>query len=113
MKKEFLYVGYYIDTEGNYILKIGTTHDLAERRTAHNRNYKKAKKHTMPESESFQYIWSIQLSKYNTYRYEDRNIDYWKELGIGEYIRNDRFLLHTIPESVPVKIKKTYTVALV
>ena len=31
MEKEFLYVGHYIDTDGNYILKIGTTNDLRRR----------------------------------------------------------------------------------
>lgn len=32
MEKEYLYVGHYIDAQGNYILKIGTTNDLARRR---------------------------------------------------------------------------------
>ena len=31
MNKEFLYVGYYVDTEGNTILKIGTTNNLKRR----------------------------------------------------------------------------------
>ena len=29
--KEFLYVGYYIDTENHFVLKIGTTNDLKRR----------------------------------------------------------------------------------
>ena len=81
--KEFLYVGYYHDTEGNFILKVGKTNDLDRRRTEHNRTYKK-----------------------------DRNRDLWKEMGIGEYIRNDRFLLCNVPKSVPVVIKKEYTISL-
>ena len=34
-EKEFLYVGHYIDIDGNYILKIGTTNDLKRRQTEH------------------------------------------------------------------------------
>ena len=112
-KKEFLYVGFYHDTDNNFILKIGTTNDLKRRQSEHNRNYKRAKEHTMPLNGSFEYIWTLPLSKYNTLRYEDRNRDLWKEIEIGEYIRNDRFVLCNVPKSVPVKIKKTYTVALV
>ena len=41
MEKEFLYVGHYIDTDGNYILKIGTTNDLRRRATEHTRHYRK------------------------------------------------------------------------
>lgn len=42
--KEFLYVGHYTDTDGNYILKIGTTCDLDRRWKDHTRNYQIAKK---------------------------------------------------------------------
>jgi hypothetical protein len=67
----------------------------------------------MPEENSFEYIWSLKLSRYNTRRYEDNNIDYWKELGIGEYIRNDRFMIaETLPE-VEVKIRNIYKIALI
>ena len=37
-EKEYLYVGHYIDKDGNYILKVGTTNDLERRRKEHNRN---------------------------------------------------------------------------
>jgi predicted GIY-YIG superfamily endonuclease len=47
MEKEFLYVGHYIDTEGNYILKIGTTNNLKRRAQEHTTNYRKVKKHTL------------------------------------------------------------------
>ena len=43
MDKEFLYVGYYTDTEDNTILKIGTTNNLKRRQQEHTRNYKKTK----------------------------------------------------------------------
>lgn len=112
MEKEFLYVGYYVDTMGKYILKIGTTNDLERRRYEHNHNYRKSKIHTLPENSQFQYIWTHKLSKYNTLRYEDKNRELWQQLGIGEFIRNDRFMLHSIPEFVTIKIRKEYKIAL-
>jgi predicted GIY-YIG superfamily endonuclease len=111
--KEFLYVGYYHDTCGRYILKIGTTNDLDRRRKEHTRNYKKSPNYTMPKDGEFTYIWSHPLSKYNTLRYEDKNRALWQELEIGEYVRNDRFVLCKMPKFVPVKIRKTYQIALV
>ena len=112
-EKEYLYVGYYIDTDGKFILKIGTTNDLTRRRYEHNTNYRKAKAHTMHKDSSFQYLWTLKLSKYNTIRYEDKNREAWQEMGIGHFVRNDRFVLDNVPNSVPVKIRRTYQVALV
>ena len=111
--KEFLYVGYYIDINSRYILKIGTTNDLKRRQSEHNRNYRKSPNYTMPEDESFHYIWSLPLSKYNTLRFEDKNRELWQEMGIGEFVRNDRFVLDNVPNFVPVKIRKTYQIALI
>lgn len=111
-EKEFLYVGFYIDIDGNYILKIGTTHDLKERRATHNRDMRKYKHSPMHKDSTFKYIWAKPLSKYNTFRYEDRNREIWKNMGIGTFLRNDRFLLETVPPTVPVKIRKEYQVAL-
>ena len=111
--KEFLYVGYYIDTCGRYILKIGTTNDLKRRQGEHNRNYRKSPNYTMPATETFHYIWTLKLSKYNTLRFEDRNRKAWQEMGIGEFVRNDRFVLANVPNFVPVKIRKIYQIALV
>lgn len=113
MDKEYLYVGYYIDTENRYILKIGTTNDLKRRQAEHNRNYKKSKQYTMPKDGTFCYLWNLKLSKYNTIRYEDRNREAWKNLDVGKFVRNDRFILDTVPNSIPVKIRRTYQVALV
>ena len=113
MEKEFLYVGYYIDTNGEYVLKIGTTNDLERRAKEHTRNYRRAKKHTLPRESVFEYLWNLPLSKYNTLRFEDSNRELWKELNIGEFVRNDRFVLSTIPPTVPVKIRKTYEIALI
>ena len=112
-EKEYLYVGHYTDTDGNRILKIGTTNDLNRRRYEHNTNYRRAKTHTMPKEESFEYIWTHKLSKYNTLRYEDRNRQAWQECGIGEFVRNDRFVLAEEVAEVEVKIRKTYKVALI
>ena len=113
MEKEYLYVGTYTDTNGNRILKIGTTNDLNRRRTEHNRSYHRAKTHTLPKDESFEYIWTHKLSKYNTLRYEDRNREMWKSLQIGEYVRNDRFVLIQVPRCISVTIRKTYQIKLV
>lgn len=113
MEKEYLYVGFYTDTEEKFVLKIGTTNDLKRRQSEHNRNYKRAKTHTMPKDGSFQYLWTLPLSKYNTIRYEDRNREMWQEMGIGHFIRNDRFILDNLPKFVPVKIRKTYQIALI
>lgn len=113
IEKEFLYVGTYTDTDGNRILKIGTTNDLNRRRYEHNTNYRRAKTHTMPKEESFEYIWTHKLSKYNTLRYEDRNRQAWQEMGIGEFVRNDRFVITEEIAEVEIKIRKTYKVALI
>lgn len=110
--KEFLYVGYYIDDCGQYVLKIGTTNDLHRRMLEHNRNYKRAKTHTMPKDNCFQYLWYLPLSKYNTLRYEDSNRQRWQEMEIGEFVRNDRFVLAERPEFVEIAIRKTYQIRL-
>lgn len=111
--KEWLYVGHYIDTEGRYILKIGTTNDLERRAAEHTRNYKRAKKYTMPADSVFVYDWFTPLSKYNTLRFEDFNREQWQALGYGEYVRNDRFNCgKRKPKKVKVTIRKTYEISL-
>lgn len=110
--KEFLYVGHYIDTEGNYILKIGTTNDLDRRRKEHTRTYRKATNYQMPNDCEFEYDWHLPLSRYNTQRFEDKNRLLWQEMGIGEFVRNDRFCCQEKPVMVEVTIRKTYTITL-
>lgn len=110
--KEFLYVGHYIDENDNYILKIGTTNNLERRRKEHTRNYKRSPNCTMPQDQEFVYDWHLPLSKYNTFKYEDKTRNAWKELGIGTFIRNDRFCCQTKPPTIAVTIKKTYEIAL-
>jgi outer membrane usher protein FimD/PapC len=110
--KEFLYVGYYVDTNDKYILKIGTTNDLTRRKYEHNMNYRKSKEYTMPANRQFTYLWHLPLSKYNTLRFEDRNRQKWQDENVGQFVRNDRFVLDTIPKSVDITIRKTYTIPL-
>lgn len=109
-EKEFLYVGKYTDLNGNTVLKIGTTNDLERRRAEHNKNYSRAKTHTMQPQTEFNYIWHLPLSKYNTLRYEDSNRKKWQEMGIGKFIRNDRFVCDEPPSEVVVKIRKEYVI---
>lgn len=113
MEKEFLYVGHYVDTNGNFMLKIGTTNDLKRRASEHTRNYKRSKNNTMPQGDKFVYDWYLPLSKYNTLRYEDRNRQKWQEMAIGTFVRNDRFNCgQQKPKQVQVTIRKTYTIEL-
>ena len=111
-EKEFLYVGFYIDTDGQYVLKIGTTKDLDRRQKEHTKNYRQAKRHTLPPEGTFEYIWHKPLSKYNTIRYEDSNRENWKNLGIGEFVRNDRFVLSEGVNQVSIRIRKEYEITL-
>lgn len=111
-EKEFLYVGHYRDTKGRYILKIGTTNDLERRAAEHTRNYKKSREFTMPPDGQFQYDWHLPLSKYNTLRYEDRNRALWQDMGVGRFIRNDRFFCERPPATIAVTIRKTYVIQL-
>ena len=112
-EKEFLYVGYYVDVCGQYVLKIGTTNDLHRRQMEHNRNYKRAKSYTMPTDGEFVYLWHLPLSKYNTLRFEDSNRQKWQEMAIGEFVRNDRFVLAERPDFVEITIRKTYQIPLI
>ena len=111
-EKEFLYIGKYTDTEGNYILKIGTTNEPKRRQTEHNRNYRRAKTNTMPRENEFEYDWTLPLSKYNTLRYEDKTKAQWKAENIGEFVRNDRFKCAEKPNTVSITIRKTYEIIL-
>ena len=110
--KEFLYVGHYVDTDGNYMLKVGTTNDLKRRAQEHTRNYHRTKVHTMPADTKFEYDWSLPLSKYNTLRYEDKTRESWQRQHVGEFVRNDRFRCDNKPDFVEITIRKTYKIAL-
>ena len=110
--KEYLYVGHYVDVNGDFLLKLGTTNDLKRRQAEHTRNYQKAKTNTLPKGEKFVYDWYLPLSKYNTLRYEDKNRKAWQEQEIGKFVRNDRFLCKVKPTEIKISIRKTYTITL-
>ena len=112
MNKKFLYVGHYVDLNGNYILKLGTTDNLERRKKEHTKNYQKAPYHTMRKDNSFEYDWTLELSPLNTLKYEQQNIEKWKEMEIGKYLRNDRFICNEKPKKVNIRIKKDYEVIL-
>ena len=112
MEKEFLYVGHYIDTNGTYILKVGTTNNLKRRQSEHNRAYRRTTQHTMTLADSLIYDWYLPLSKYNTLRYKDKTKSAWKSEGFGEYLNNDLFVCATKPEAVEITIRKTYKILL-
>ena len=111
-EKEFLYIGFYIDTDNNYILKIGTTNNLKRRKQEHTRNYKKSPKFTMPENAEFNYLWHLPLSKYNTLRYEDKNRKKLQQNKDFEFVRNDRFFVKNKPKFINITIRKTYQIAI-
>jgi hypothetical protein len=110
--KEFLYVGHYIDTDSNYILKIGTTKNLERRQKEHTRNYKKAGAHQMQADGKFEYDWTLPLSPLNTLRYERLNIERMKRISLGQYVRNDRFQMKEKPSKVTIQIRKEYEIEL-
>lgn len=107
--KENLYVMGYTTQTGEFICKIGTTNNLERRRKEHNRAYKKTPNYPIADNTEVKIYWSIPLSKYNTFRYEDLNKELFKEKGY-EYIRNDRFKFDKIPNSITIKIRKEYVV---
>lgn len=112
LKKEFLYVGHYIDTKGRYILKIGTTNNLKRRQREHTQHYREVQEYTLPSNAQFVYDWSLPLSKYNTLRYEDLNRQKWQDEAIGEFVRNDRFCCKKKPRQVVIKIRREYVIKL-
>ena len=111
-EKEYLYLGYYVDTNNNFILKIGTTNDLNRRQKEHTRKYRQTREHTLAENAEFQYIWHLRLSRYNTHRYEDKNIEEWKLQNFGEYVRNDRFVFSEVPKTAKITIRKEYEISI-
>lgn len=112
-EKEYFYIGHYIDRQGRYILKIGTTDNLDRRRKEHNRNYAKATSlNGFAEGQEFVYDWHIALSKYNTLRVEDTTRESLIYCGFGEYIRNDRFAFTEKPDRIFIGVKKVYEILL-
>lgn len=107
-KENCLYVGHYIDRNGNYILKLGITNNLERRKKEHTKNYHKATTHTMKEKEEFILNWyKIIPDKYQALECEDINREKWKEMKIGKHLRNDRFICEKKPRKVEITISET------
>lgn len=108
-----LYVGWYVDNGGKYIVKIGTTNDIKRRTYEHNRYYhNKAKNSPMAENENFHMIWHKMFAIDNVEKYEADNKEYWQDLGFGDYIKNDRFVFNELPPFVEIIIRKSYIIPL-
>lgn len=113
--KEFLYFGYYISTEGEFVFKVGTTNDLNRRKAEHTKSYhneKIASSPRLPKDKEFEYITYIPLSHANAERHEKRFIEWMIASELGEYIRNDRFILRTVPDALYYTIRNEYTIPL-
>lgn len=109
--KEYLYLGYYRAKSGRVILKIGTTSDLKRRATEHTSHYKKILNEPIAEGEKFNYLWHICLTHKNTLKYEKSNRNSLKiALKSAKYLKNDRFIMENIPETVEIIIRKRYII---
>lgn len=109
--KENFYVGLYISKEDEYILKGGTTNELARRFAEHKRNNPKLKNYPAQEEYAFIPIFHLKLSRANTLKLEDDFMEQIKALGCYKYILNDRFLLKDdLPEFIRLTVKKTYVI---
>lgn len=110
--KEFLYLGYYRAQSGKVILKIGTTSDLKRRATEHTSHYKKILNEPIADNSVFKYLWYARLTRANTLKYEKSNRDSLKiTLKSAKYLKNDRFILSEIPETVEISIRKRYIIS--
>lgn len=109
--KENFYMGLYISRENEFILKGGTTNELARRFAEHKRNNPKLKNYPAQEEYAFIPIFHLKLSRANTLKLEDDFMEQIKALGCYKYILNDRFLLKDdLPEFIRLTVKKTYTI---
>lgn len=109
--KEYLYLGYYRAKSGKVVLKIGTTSDLKRRAVEHTSHYKKVLNEPIAEGEKFNYLWYTRLTRANTLKFEKSNRDSLKiALKSAKYLKNDRFIMENIPETVEIIIRKRYII---
>ena len=109
--KENFYMGLYISRENEFILKGGTTNELARRFAEHKRNNPKLKNYPAQEEYAFIPIFHLKLSRANTLKLGDDFMEQIKALGCYKYILNDRFLLKDdLPEFIRLTVKKTYVI---
>lgn len=110
--KEFFYIGHYYTADGKFVLKPGTTNNLARRKKEHDSAYLATPNFPRAFDSKFEYDFFIPLSKYNTLRIEDRTKEKLKEIYPNTYCRNDRFIFNEKPKAVTVTVRKTYTIYL-
>jgi len=108
--KEYFYVGWYRECLGRFVVKIGTTNNLERRKKEHNKKYLNTPNYPIGTTK-FNYVFAIPLSKYTTLRIEDEVREMLKEMNIGKYVRNDRFLCDELPKEFTFKVRKEYTVS--
>ena len=109
--KEYLYLGYYRAKSGKVILKIGTTSDLKRRAQEHTSHYKKILNEPIADGEKFNYLWHVRLTRANTLKFEKSNRDSLKNaLNGAKYLKNDRFIMEKLPETVEITIRKRYII---
>ena len=66
----------------------------------------------MPENGKFIYDWKLKLAHDNTLKFEELNKQEWTKIGVGQYIKKDRYLCNEKPEFVTIKIKREYKIEL-
>jgi predicted GIY-YIG superfamily endonuclease len=112
-EKKYLYVLKYLTVNDKIVVKVGTTNNLKRRMYEHNNYYqKKAKNHRMPKGATVELVWAKQFSAENVEKYEEENKEYWRDLGFGDYVKNDRFVFDEMPPYVEIIIKKSYIISL-
>ena len=90
-KGDYLYFISFPDerTEEKKLVKIGTTNDIIRRMKEHQKYYNTT-------------IWT-------TLRIEDKMKQFWIEKNLGEWIRNDRFLIDKEVKNITITVRKDYT----
>lgn len=98
---QYAYVLRIGDPQEN-LYKIGTTNDPRRRMLEHERYYKKP----------IEVLWlSPKLrGRFTALRVEEDNKEKWIAEGLGEYIRNDRFIITEEVTEISVTIKKEYKI---
>lgn len=89
---------------GDRTYKIGTTNDIIRRMKEHLKFYK---------INELSVLWvSPSVSKYTTFRVEDKMKQWWIEENCWEYLANDRFIIPAEVKDVIITIRKDYKISL-
>lgn len=109
--KDNFYLGFYVDTIENFVMKFGITNELPRRWREHRKGNPQLKNHPANEDFPFDYVWSIKLSRANAIKLENDFREQAKALGFYKCIQNDRIILEKeLPEFIKIKIKKEYVI---